>query len=84
MRTSEKPIHGQERLHSELVGKPGANGGRDWRSSPFTAVSILFGSSLTHTDILALVAGADEYGDVQSVPSEENLPLALQTAGDEL
>ncbi|MGA2436503.1 MAG: DUF5677 domain-containing protein [Bryobacteraceae bacterium] len=40
-----------------------------------------FGSSMTHTDILAVIAGAYETGgDVKPVPSEANLPLALQIA----
>ena len=39
-----------------------------------------FGSSMAHTDILAIVAGAGDSGDVEPVPSGLNLPLALQTA----
>jgi hypothetical protein len=39
-----------------------------------------FGSSMTHTDILAVVAGAGDSGDVEPVPSTANLILALQTA----
>jgi hypothetical protein len=39
-----------------------------------------FGSSMAHTDILAVVAGAGASNDVEPVPSELNLPLALQTA----
>jgi len=38
------------------------------------------GSSLTHTDVLAVVSGADESGNVKPVPSGANLTLALQTA----
>lgn len=39
-----------------------------------------FGSSMTHTDILAIVAGAGDSGDVEPVPSCLNLTLALQTS----
>jgi hypothetical protein len=39
-----------------------------------------FGSSMTHTDILAVVAGAGGSNDVESVPSELNVTFALQTA----
>jgi hypothetical protein len=39
-----------------------------------------FGSSLTHTDILAVIAGSGNSGDVEPVPSSENLRLALCTA----
>jgi len=38
------------------------------------------GSSMMHTDILAIVAGADESENVQPVPSTANLQLALQAA----
>jgi len=40
----------------------------------------LFGSSMTHTNILAIVAGGGESGDVEPVPSDLNLTLALQTS----
>jgi hypothetical protein len=39
-----------------------------------------FGSSLTHTDILAVIAGSGPSGDVEPVPSSENLTLAFGTA----
>jgi Family of unknown function (DUF5677) len=39
-----------------------------------------FGSSMTHTDVLALLAGADKSDDVEPVPSGANLSLALQKA----
>lgn len=39
-----------------------------------------FASSMAHTDILAVIAGAGDSNDVEAVPSELNLPLALQTA----
>ena len=39
-----------------------------------------FGSSMTHTDMLAIVAAAGDSGDVEPVPSNANLTLALQTA----
>jgi hypothetical protein len=39
-----------------------------------------FGSSMIHTDILAVVAGADGAAHVRPVPSEANLLLALQIA----
>lgn len=38
-----------------------------------------FGSSMTHTDILAVVAGAGGSDDVEPVPSTANVMLALQT-----
>lgn len=37
-----------------------------------------FGSSMTHTDILAVIAGAGGSEDVQPVPSPANAKLALQ------
>ena len=39
-----------------------------------------FGSSMTHTDILAIVAGAGRSENVEAVPSTANLTLALQKA----
>ncbi len=39
-----------------------------------------FGSSMAHTDILAVIAGAGDSNDVEPAPSELNLPLALQAA----
>lgn len=39
-----------------------------------------FGSSMTHTDILAIVAGTGDSSDVEPVPSGLNLTLALQTS----
>src|SRR5882724_6415456 len=39
-----------------------------------------FGSSMTHTDILAVVAGAGGSGDVEPVPSKANVTFALQKA----
>jgi hypothetical protein len=38
-----------------------------------------FGSSMSHTDILAVVAGAGGSDDVEPVPSTANVTLALQT-----
>jgi hypothetical protein len=38
-----------------------------------------FGSTMAHTDILAVVAGAGPSQDVEAVPSSANLTLALQT-----
>ena len=39
-----------------------------------------FGSSMTHTNILAIIAGAGPSTDVEPVPSGLNVTLALQTA----
>ena len=39
-----------------------------------------FGSSMTHTDILSIVAGAGDSGDVEPMPSRLNVTLALQKA----
>jgi hypothetical protein len=39
-----------------------------------------FGSSMTHSDILSIVAGAGESNEVEPVPSKLNLTLALQKA----
>lgn len=39
-----------------------------------------FGSSMVHTNILAVVAGAGQSNDLEPVPAELNLPFALQTA----
>jgi Protein of unknown function (DUF2934) len=39
-----------------------------------------FGSAMTHTNILAIVAGAGDSGDVEPVPAGFNLTLALETA----
>jgi hypothetical protein len=39
-----------------------------------------FGSSMTHTDILSIVAGAGKSNDVEPVPSKLNVTLALQKA----
>ena len=39
-----------------------------------------FDSSMTHTNILAVVAGPSGSDDVEPVPSTANLTLALQTA----
>jgi hypothetical protein len=40
----------------------------------------LLGSSMTHSDVLAIVAGAGDSGDVEPVPSEQNVCLAMQMA----
>lgn len=37
-----------------------------------------FGSSLTHTDILGVIAGRSSEGNVENVPSGSNVALALQ------
>lgn len=37
-----------------------------------------FGSSMSHTNILAIIAGAGDSGNVEPVPSTVNLPLALE------
>ena len=39
-----------------------------------------FGSSMTHTNILSIVAGAGDSSDVEPVPSGLNVTLALQKA----
>ena len=39
-----------------------------------------FGSSMTHSDILSVVAGAGASSDVETVPSRLNVTLALQKA----
>ena len=39
-----------------------------------------FGSSMTQTDILSIIAGAGASNDVEPVPSELNVTLALQKA----
>jgi hypothetical protein len=39
----------------------------------------LFGSSMTHTNILSIIAGAGASDDVEPVPSGLNVTLALQT-----
>jgi hypothetical protein len=39
-----------------------------------------FGSSMTHTNILSIIAGAGASDDVEPVPSGLNVTLALQTS----